>query len=106
MHETHLVDSGCNHRTARVSLRRNPSTHVNQVHDTAAQEVPERVGIIWQSNISVLRSGLSYRTPVHRSNHACASTWGRSLATESVLARVPAESSMISAVISSWRKAR
>jgi hypothetical protein len=45
MHETHLVDSGCDHRTARVSLRCNPSTHVNQVHDTAAQEVPERIGI-------------------------------------------------------------
>jgi len=34
-------------------LRCNPSTHVNQVHDTAAEEVPERVGIVWQSNVGV-----------------------------------------------------
>lgn len=49
-----------------MSLRCNPSTHVNQVHDTAAEEVPERVGIIWQGNIVYSdrdsRTGRPFRT--------------------------------------------
>ena len=39
-HETHLVDSGCDHRTARVSLRCNPSTHVNQVETRPPNRFP------------------------------------------------------------------
>src|SRR5271166_3619907 len=40
------------------------------MHDPTAQDVAEGVGIIWQSNVGVLGSGLSYRTPPHWSNHA------------------------------------
>src|SRR5215472_17256441 len=68
--EAHLVDRCRYNRATRVSHGRNAGTHIDQVHDSPAQDVADRVRVVRKGDVGVLRSRFSYRTcHQHLSTH-------------------------------------
>ena len=65
MQELQVVDGRRHNRHARVAKRRNRARHVDQVHHRAAQDEPQRVGVVGQDDVDGFGEGVGGRLGCH-----------------------------------------
>ena len=68
MEELQIVDGGRDEEAAGVAVARDGAGDVDQVHDRAAQDVAERIGVVRQDDLHHLgrRLGRALGREVHR----------------------------------------
>ena len=60
--EINVINRRRHHMAVRVPVRRQRASYIDQVHQPSAQQVTQRVGIVWQDNFRHLRLRFMHRS--------------------------------------------
>jgi len=65
----HVVHRRGNDRTPGVASGRDGAGQVHEVHDTPAEKMAQRIGVVGQGDLGILRSGSAYGAALHGVAH-------------------------------------